>query len=61
MDRATTIGELRAAGYPDRTIKEELRENLLARLRAGGGRKTGEQRADDDSADPGKAHDAPAR
>jgi len=35
MDRATTIGELRAAGYPDRTIKEELRENLLARLRAG--------------------------
>jgi magnesium chelatase subunit I len=35
MDRATTIGELRAAGYPDRTIKEELRENLLAKLRAG--------------------------
>jgi magnesium chelatase subunit I len=33
--RATTIGELRAAGYPDRTVKEELRENLLARLRRG--------------------------
>jgi magnesium chelatase subunit I len=33
--RPTTIGELRAAGYPDRTIKEELRENLLARLADG--------------------------
>jgi magnesium chelatase subunit I len=29
---ATTIGELRASGYEDRTVKEELRENLLARL-----------------------------
>src|ERR671936_708337 len=29
----TTIGELRAAGFPDRTVKEELRHNLLARLR----------------------------
>jgi magnesium chelatase subunit I len=28
----TTIGELRAAGYPDRTVKEELRANLLDRL-----------------------------
>jgi magnesium chelatase subunit I len=27
-----TIGELRAAGYPDRTVKEELRANLLDRL-----------------------------
>jgi magnesium chelatase subunit I len=36
MDRATTIGDLRAAGYPDRTVKEELRDNLLARLREGG-------------------------
>ena len=35
MDRATTIGELRAAGYADRTIKEELRQNLLAKLRDG--------------------------
>jgi magnesium chelatase subunit I len=30
-----TIGELRAAGYPDRTVKEELRENLLAKLGRG--------------------------
>jgi magnesium chelatase subunit I len=30
-----TIGELRAAGYPDRTVKEELRVNLLARLGRG--------------------------
>jgi magnesium chelatase subunit I len=29
---AVTIGELRAAGYPDRTVKEELRANLLERL-----------------------------
>jgi magnesium chelatase subunit I len=35
MPAATTIGELRAAGYPDRTVKEELRANLLERL--GGG------------------------
>src|SRR6266567_3942624 len=32
---ATTLGELRASGYPDRTVKEELRENLLARLSGG--------------------------
>ncbi len=35
MSRAATIGELRASGYPDRTVKEELRENLLARLARG--------------------------
>jgi magnesium chelatase subunit I len=32
---ATTIGELRASGYPDRSVKEELRENLLTRLGRG--------------------------
>jgi magnesium chelatase subunit I len=32
---ASTIGELRASGYPDRTLKEELRTNLLARLASG--------------------------
>jgi magnesium chelatase subunit I len=32
---ASTIGELGASGYPDRTVKEELRENLLTKL--GGG------------------------
>jgi magnesium chelatase subunit I len=30
-----TIGELRAAGYPDRTVKEELRANLLGKLGRG--------------------------
>jgi len=30
-----TIAELRAAGYPDRTVKEELRANLLGRLGRG--------------------------
>src|SRR5918997_5044904 len=30
----TTLGELRAAGYRSRTVKEELRANLLARIRA---------------------------
>ena len=34
-ERARTIGELRASGYADRTVKQELRENLLARLEAG--------------------------
>jgi magnesium chelatase subunit I len=34
-DRASTIGALRATGYPDRTVKEELRGNLLVRLRSG--------------------------
>src|SRR6266567_2315137 len=29
---ATTLGELRASGYPDRSVKEELRTNLLAKL-----------------------------
>jgi magnesium chelatase subunit I len=33
---ATTLGELRAAGYPDRTVKQELRDNLLLKLQAGG-------------------------
>src|SRR6266516_1704718 len=33
--RPATIGELRASGYLDRTVKEELRENLLARLESG--------------------------
>jgi magnesium chelatase subunit I len=32
---ASTIGELRAVGYPDRTVKEELRANLLERLGSG--------------------------
>ena len=35
MPAATTIGELRAAGYPDRTVKQELRANLLERLGEG--------------------------
>ena len=34
--RATTLGELRASGWQPRTVKEELRANLLARLAAGG-------------------------
>ncbi|MEW1952269.1 sigma 54-interacting transcriptional regulator [Terrabacter sp. NPDC080008] len=33
--RATTLGELRASGHVYRTVKSEIRENLLARLRAG--------------------------
>ena len=34
----TTLGELRAAGYRYRTVKQELRDNLLARMREGGPR-----------------------
>jgi magnesium chelatase subunit I len=32
---AATLGELRASGHVHRSVKEELRENLLTRLRAG--------------------------
>ncbi len=32
MEHARTLGELRESGYPDRTVKQELRANLLARL-----------------------------
>jgi magnesium chelatase subunit I len=35
MSAPATIGELRAAGYPDRTVKEELRANLLGTLGRG--------------------------
>jgi magnesium chelatase subunit I len=35
MASPSTIGELRASGYEDRTVKEELRANLLSRLEAG--------------------------
>ncbi|MDQ2689056.1 MAG: magnesium chelatase, partial [Chloroflexota bacterium] len=31
----TTLGELRAAGYRSRSVKEEMRANLLARIGAG--------------------------
>ena len=31
----TTLGALRAAGYPSRTVKEEMRANLMARIGAG--------------------------
>ena len=35
MTKATTLGELRASEYPDRTVKQELRANLLDRLELG--------------------------
>ena len=35
MTQPATIGALRAAGYPDRTVKDELRINLLAKLERG--------------------------
>jgi magnesium chelatase subunit I len=37
----TTLAELRAAGHPDRSVKEEVRANLVARLRAGDAPTTG--------------------
>jgi magnesium chelatase subunit I len=33
--RPTTLGALRASGYRPRSVKTEMRENLIARLRAG--------------------------
>ncbi len=35
MSRPATLGELRAAGYRTRSVREELRDNLLARMRRG--------------------------
>ncbi len=34
--RPTTLGELRAAGYQPRTVKQEMRANLVALLASGG-------------------------
>ena len=31
----TTLGELRASGHEYRTVKQEIRQNLLSRLRDG--------------------------
>src|ERR1700704_3342873 len=33
-NRATTLGELRASGYRSRSVKEELRQNLIGKLEA---------------------------
>jgi magnesium chelatase subunit I len=35
IDRPATLADLRASGHPDRSVKEELRGNLVARLRTG--------------------------
>ena len=35
MDRPTTLGALRASDWRARSVKDELRENLIARRRAG--------------------------
>src|SRR3982075_1938684 len=35
VDRATTLGELRATGYTSRSVKEELRHNLIRKLETG--------------------------
>ena len=35
MSRPATLGELKATGYRTRSVKDELRANLIARLRSG--------------------------
>src|SRR5215207_6967750 len=35
MPRAGTLGELRASGYASRSVKDEMRANLIAKLRTG--------------------------
>ena len=35
MPRSTTLAELRASGWRSRTVKAELRSNLLARVASG--------------------------
>ena len=34
-NKPSTVGELRASGYEARTVRDELRENLVAKIRAG--------------------------
>ena len=36
MRRPTTLGELKASGYRPRSIKQEIRDNLRARIKSGG-------------------------
>ena len=35
MSRPQTFGELQASGYRPRSVKDELRANVIARLRSG--------------------------
>jgi magnesium chelatase subunit I len=35
MNKARTVGELRSSGYQPKSVKQELRDNLIARLRTG--------------------------
>ena len=35
MSRPRTLAELKSSGYRPRSVKEELRANVIARLRAG--------------------------
>jgi magnesium chelatase subunit I len=35
MSQPTTLGALRDTGYRSRSVKTEIRENLLSRLRSG--------------------------
>lgn len=35
MEHPRTLAALRASGHPDRTVKQEMRDNLVARLREG--------------------------
>src|SRR5213594_4241737 len=35
MNKARTVGELRSSGYQPKSVKQELRDNLIARLRKG--------------------------
>ena len=35
MAKPATLGELRASGYRRRTVREEIRENLISKLRSG--------------------------
>jgi magnesium chelatase subunit I len=36
MTRPSTLGELKTSGYRSRSVKDELRANVIARIRAGG-------------------------
>ena len=59
--RSTTLAELRASGWRSRTVKEELRANLLARLASGGQVFPGIVGYEERSSRPSRTRSSPAR
>ena len=53
--RPTTLGDLRKSGYAQRSVKDEMRHNLVAKLKAGDDLFPGVQGYDDTVVRPATA------